>query len=60
MGTLRIPLRKLNDAIRITLPPFVKRELEIRPGDYADVTWDHEGFQGRWVRVEPPTEMEPA
>jgi hypothetical protein len=55
MQVMRIPLRKLNSNLRITLPRSFTRELGLTAGDYVDLVQDNGNFKLRFVKVEPPS-----
>jgi bifunctional DNA-binding transcriptional regulator/antitoxin component of YhaV-PrlF toxin-antitoxin module len=56
MQIARVPLRKINEALRITLPLKLTRELGLRAGDYVDLVQDSDDVRLRFVKVEPPME----
>ena len=60
MQIARIPLRKINETLRVTLPHKLVRELGLRAGDYVDLVQNDSDVRLKFVKVEPPAEMEPA
>jgi anaerobic selenocysteine-containing dehydrogenase len=66
MHIARVPLRRINDTLRVTLPPKFVRELGLSAGDYVDLFRDNGSLKLRFVKVEPlvvqevDAEMEPA
>jgi bifunctional DNA-binding transcriptional regulator/antitoxin component of YhaV-PrlF toxin-antitoxin module len=57
MQIARIPLRKINEALRITLPLKLTRELGLRAGDYVDLVQDNGSVKLAFVKVEPPAAL---
>ena len=57
MQIARVPLRKINETLRVTLPHKLVRELGLRPGDFADLSRDNDIVKLRFVKVEPPAEL---
>jgi hypothetical protein len=57
MQIVRVPLRRINEALRLTLPLKLTRELGLRPGDFADLTVDNGKVSMRFVKVEPSAEL---
>jgi bifunctional DNA-binding transcriptional regulator/antitoxin component of YhaV-PrlF toxin-antitoxin module len=54
----RVPLRKINEALRITLPINYTRKLGLKPGDYADLAVEDGKLTMRFVKVKTPAEFE--
>jgi anaerobic selenocysteine-containing dehydrogenase len=54
MQIARIPLRKINETLRVTLPHKLVRELGLRAGDYVDLVQDNGSVKLMFVKVEPP------
>jgi anaerobic selenocysteine-containing dehydrogenase len=62
MQIARVPLRKINETLRVTLPHKLVRELGLRAGDYVDLVQDNGSVKLMFVKVEPlvvQDEMEP-
>jgi bifunctional DNA-binding transcriptional regulator/antitoxin component of YhaV-PrlF toxin-antitoxin module len=59
MHIARIPLRRINDTLRVTLPPKFVREYELKAGDYVNLVKDDDTLKLRFVKVEPLV-LEPA
>lgn len=57
MQIARVPLRKINETLRVTLPHNLVQELGLRPGDFADLFRDNDTLKLRFVKVEPPAEL---
>jgi bifunctional DNA-binding transcriptional regulator/antitoxin component of YhaV-PrlF toxin-antitoxin module len=58
MQIARVPLRKINEALRITLPLKLTRELGLKAGDYVDLVQEDGGMKLRFLRVKTPAELE--
>jgi hypothetical protein len=54
MQIARIPLRKINETLRVTLPHKLVRELGLRAGDYVDLVQSDSDVRLKFVKVEPP------
>lgn len=54
MQIARVPLRKINETLRVTLPHNLVQELGLRAGDFADLFRDNDTLKLRFVKVEPP------
>jgi len=54
MQIARIPLRKINETLRVSLPHEFVRELGLRAGDYVDLVQDNGSVKLKFVKVEPP------
>jgi AbrB family looped-hinge helix DNA binding protein len=52
-----MPLRKINDDLRITVPRALRQELGLRPGDYVDWVRENGNVKLKFVKVEPPAEL---
>lgn len=57
MQIARVPLRKINETLRVALPHKLVQELGLRPGDFADLFRDNDTLKLRFVKVEPPAEL---
>lgn len=57
MPIARVPLRKINETLRVTLPHKFVRELGLKPGDFADLYRDNDTLKLMFVKVEPPAEL---
>ena len=55
MQIARVPLRKINDTLRLSLPIQWVRELGLTPYDAVDLIKENGSVVMRFVRVEPPT-----
>jgi AbrB family looped-hinge helix DNA binding protein len=53
-----MPLRKINDDLRITVPRALRQELGLRPGDYVDWVRENGNVKLKFVKVEPPAVLE--
>ena len=60
MQIARVPLRKINDTLRLSLPIQWVRELGLTPYDAVDLVRDNGDVKLKFVKVEPPAAMEPA
>jgi hypothetical protein len=60
MQIARVPLRKINETLRIGLPPEFVRARGLRAGDYVDLVQEDgkETVRLRFVKVEPPLELQ--
>jgi bifunctional DNA-binding transcriptional regulator/antitoxin component of YhaV-PrlF toxin-antitoxin module len=54
----RVPLRKINEALRITLPINYTRKLGLKPGDFADLTVEDGKVCMKFIKVKTPAEFE--
>jgi hypothetical protein len=57
MQIARVPLRKINDTLRLSLPIQWVRELGLTPYDAVDLLRDNGDVKLKFVKVEPPTEL---
>jgi bifunctional DNA-binding transcriptional regulator/antitoxin component of YhaV-PrlF toxin-antitoxin module len=60
MQIVRIPLRKINETLRVTLPHKLVRELGLRAGDYVDLVQDNDSVKLEFLRVPSRAELEEA
>jgi hypothetical protein len=62
MPVTRIALRDQypGNKLRIALPTKFCKELGLRAGDYVDLIQNNSDVRLRFVKVEPPTELEVA
>jgi hypothetical protein len=58
MQIARVPLRRINDTLRLSLPIQWVRELGLTAYDSVDLIKENGNVQLRFVRVEPPAELE--
>jgi hypothetical protein len=54
----RVPLRRINSALRITLPVHFTRKLGLKADDYADLYQEDGVVRMRFVKVKTPAEFE--
>jgi hypothetical protein len=61
MQAIRVPLRRLHDYLRLSLPVEFCEANGLHPGDYADIVPDNGEFKLRFVKIKPlhPAEVEP-
>jgi anaerobic selenocysteine-containing dehydrogenase len=57
MQIARVPLRRINETLRLSLPHKLVQELGLRAGDYVDLVRDNGTVKLMFVKVEPPMEM---
>jgi anaerobic selenocysteine-containing dehydrogenase len=60
MQIARIPLRKINATLRVSLPHKLVRELGLRAGDYVDLVQDNGSVKLEFLRVPSRAELEEA
>ena len=60
MQVVRVPLRKLNETLRIAVPRDFVHEMGLRAGDYVDWVREHDNVRLKFVKVEPPAALEAA
>jgi hypothetical protein len=53
MQAIRVPLRKLHDYLRLSLPVEFCEANGLRPGDYADIVPEDGEFKLRFVKIKP-------
>jgi hypothetical protein len=53
MQAIRVPLRKLHDYLRLSLPVEFCEANGLRPGDYADIVQEDGEFKLRFVKIKP-------
>jgi hypothetical protein len=54
MFIARMPLRRINENLRFTVPPKLREELGLNAGDYVDWVRDGDSVKLKFVKVEPP------
>jgi hypothetical protein len=57
MQVIRVPLRRLHNYLRLSLPVEFCKAQGLHEGDYADIVPDNGAFKLRFVKVEQPAEM---
>jgi hypothetical protein len=53
MQAIRVPLRRLHDYLRLSLPVEFCEANGLHPGDYADIVPDNGEFKLRFVKIKP-------
>jgi hypothetical protein len=54
----RVPLRRINSALRITLPVHFTRKLGLKADDYVDLFQEDGAVVMRFVKIKTPAEFE--